>query len=108
MSGFSNPGRGAGTSTQMDTTQIVNELQNGNQVLSAILQALKTGVLLSPSVSVYTVASLPTSAQSFAVAAASNGRKGSEGSGAGTGVPVYWNPATSQWFAFYNNSVVLS
>lgn len=37
---------------------------------------------------------------------ATNGRKGGEGVGAGTGLPVYWNPATSQWYNFYNNTVV--
>ncbi len=45
---------------------------------------------------VFTVANLPTVAQISTLAAgdmayASNGRKGAEGSGAGTGVLVYWD-----------------
>jgi hypothetical protein len=36
----------------------------------------------------------------------SNGRKSGEGVGTGTGVPVYWNTATSQWLKFSDDSVV--
>lgn len=54
---------------------------------------------------VYTVASLPTGYPGQ-VAFASNGRKGGEGAGAGTGVPVFWNSLTSQWLCFHDNSVV--
>lgn len=36
----------------------------------------------------------------------SNGRKSGEGVSAGTGVPVYWNTATSQWLKFSTDTVV--
>ena len=94
------------TGAAADLNVLISTLQAGNQISSAILQQLKTGVLLSPSVSVYTVAALPTSATNFAIAAASNGRKPGEGPGVGTGVPVFWNPATSQWFSFLSGVVV--
>lgn len=55
---------------------------------------------------VYTVANLPNPGYAGQVAFASNGRKATEGAGAGTGVPVYWNSNTNQWFNFYNNLVV--
>lgn len=35
-----------------------------------------------------------------------NGRKSGEGVGAGTGVPVYWNTASSQWLKFSDDTVV--
>lgn len=36
----------------------------------------------------------------------SNGRKSGEGVGSGTGVPVYWNAATSKWFKFSDDTEV--
>ncbi|MDH0871790.1 hypothetical protein [Agrobacterium pusense] len=53
----------------------------------------------------YTVAALPTTGISAgATAYASNGRKVSEGAGAGTGVMVYYS--TGQWRRFSDDSVV--
>lgn len=58
----------------------------------------------------YLVDDLPTPpsqpANVRATAFATNGRKAAEGVGAGTGLPVYWNEATSQWLKFYDNLVV--
>ncbi len=52
---------------------------------------------------VYTVANLPTGAAGM-VAYASNGRKGGEGAGAGTGVPVYFSNAA--WRTYSNDLAV--
>lgn len=67
----------------------------------------------SDGVPAYTVASLPSSGlangQSFVtIAFASNGRKSGEGAGSGTGVPVYWDAASSQWLKFSDNTAVTS
>lgn len=35
-----------------------------------------------------------------------DGRKGGEGAGAGTGVPAYYNAATDQWFTFSADAAV--
>ena len=35
-----------------------------------------------------------------------NGRKGAEGAGAGTGLPCYYNAATDQWFTFSGDIAV--
>lgn len=54
----------------------------------------------------YTVANLPA-ANSFPAGMASyasNGRKGGEGAGAGTGVPI-WTDGT-KWLTFYDNTEV--
>ena len=56
----------------------------------------------------YNVASLPVAGLTGSVAFAKDGRKGGEGAGAGTGVPVYWNNATSNWFTFSGNVAVTS
>jgi len=58
----------------------------------------------------YLVADLPTPPSQpsdvRATAFATDGRKGGEGAGLGTGVPVYWNSATGEWFKFYDNLIV--
>ena len=56
----------------------------------------------------FTVATLPKIALSGAVAFAKDGRKGGEGVGVGTGIPVYWDTATSNWFTFSGNVAVTS
>lgn len=35
-----------------------------------------------------------------------DGRKGGEGAGLGTGVPAYYNAATNQWYTFSGNAAV--
>lgn len=52
----------------------------------------------------YSVASLPSSPSSAAIAFATNGRKVGEGSGSGTGVPVYYS--LGQWRTFSDDSPV--
>jgi hypothetical protein len=89
-----------------DVTQIVIQQQNLIQVLGAIEQQLARGILLNPAPSSYTVAALPATASAGTYAWASNGRKPAEGAGAGTGVPVFWNPTTNQWFSFLSGAVV--
>lgn len=59
----------------------------------------------------YTFANLPTDGLAngttyLTIAFCSNGRKGGEGAGNGTGVPVYWNSASSQWLKFSDDTVV--
>lgn len=83
-----------------DLTQVVIQQQMGNQILAAIQQQLVAGVAVTAAPPSYTVAALPATAATGQFAWASNGRKIGEGSGSGTGVPVYFNGATSQWFTF--------
>lgn len=92
----------SGTVSPAVLTGIVNELQKSTLILNQILRALQAGVAIQSSLPSYTVAALPATAATGAVAFASNGRKGAEGAGAGTGLPVYWNAATSQWFTYAN------
>jgi hypothetical protein len=54
----------------------------------------------------FTVALLPTSAPVGSITYATNGRRGGEGAGLGTGCPVY-RTATS-WNTFYDNTTVLA
>lgn len=53
----------------------------------------------------YTFATLPSTGLAngstyLTIAFCSNGRKAGQGAGNGTGVPVYWNAASSQWLKF--------
>lgn len=93
-------------SESVNLTSLVNVSQSTNIILTQILLALRNGVAIQQVLTSYTVASLPAAASNGAVAFASNGRKGAEGAGAGTGLPVYWNGATSQWFTFSGNVLV--
>ena len=54
----------------------------------------------------YEVADLPSGLSGFMVAFASNGRKSGEGSGAGTGVPVYYDVDSGEWLTFSHNLTV--
>lgn len=89
-----------------DLSGVITQLINGNNLLAAIQQTLKAGIAIQPVLPSYTVANLPTKGATGQFAWASNGRKASEGVGAGTGVPVYFNPATSTWLDFYSNAQV--
>jgi hypothetical protein len=65
----------------------------------------------SDGIPAYTFANLPTTGLGngtsyITTAFCSNGRKSGEGAGTGTGVPVYWNAATSQWLKFSTDTVV--
>lgn len=65
----------------------------------------------SNGVQAYTAASLPVNGvangQTYVtIAFCSNGRKAGEGAGAGTGVMVYWNAASLQWFKVSDDTVV--
>jgi hypothetical protein len=91
--------------SQIDFTQLILALQNGNNQLASIQQAIQKLLGLVGPTS-YLVASLPASAGAGSYAWASNGRAPGQGPGAGTGVPVYWNPATSTWFSFLSGAVV--
>lgn len=81
---------------------LVNEQQTRNRLLMSLVNLFTKGVIVQPVMPVYTVAALPATAATGSFAWASNGRKGGEGVGAGTGIPVYWNAATSQWFTYAN------
>jgi hypothetical protein len=92
-----------GPNSPTDFSGIVNMLQQGNTILTAILNALNGGVAIQPKSQVFLVAALPTVGVSNGqIAFASNARKVGEGVGAGTGLPVYYNAATSQWFTYAN------
>lgn len=87
---------------------LVSEQQTRNRLLMSLVNLFTKGVLVQPQMPVFTVSALPATAATGSFAFASNGRKTGEGSGAGTGLPVYWNPSTSTWFTFSGNVVVTS
>jgi hypothetical protein len=94
----------SGSGTQFDS--LVNVLQLMLRMMATTQQTLAGGVAVLPGPTVYTVASLPAHAGSGTPAFASNGRKPGEAAGAGTGVPVFFNAATSQWFSVLSGAVV--
>lgn len=61
------------------------------QAVAALTTQISTGVMVLPSLSSYTVAALPATAATGAMAYASNGRKPAEGPGAGTGVQAFYD-----------------
>lgn len=82
-------------------------LQPNEQILFAYDGTLNKWVpVLSPRapLGVYTVANLPTTANTGAIAHASNGRRTMELAGNGTGCPVWYDG--SVWKTFYDNSTV--
>ena len=89
-----------------DMTAVVNMLQLQNQILTSLLKQFTAGIAIDPAPSVYTVAGLPATAANGQWAFASNGRKPSEGAGSGTGVPVFFNAATTSWFSYCSGAVV--
>lgn len=92
-----------------DTTTLVQAINSQTQVLTSILKALLAGIVVDPAPSIFTVAGLPTTGVATGqFAFASNGRKPGEGAAAGTGVPVFWNSATSTWFSYLSGAVVTS
>lgn len=91
-----------------DLTGLIAQSQQTNQILTAILAALKSGVAIQNTAPSYTVASLPATGSSGQFCWASNGRKPGEGAGSGTGVMVFWNSATSQWYSFASTALVTS
>ena len=92
-------------SGSLDTTQIVNTLQEGNRALYAIQAALQGGVGVTQGLPTFTVATLPATAAIGQLAYASNGRKVGQGAGTGTGVPVIFD-VSNQWFALWSSAVV--
>ena len=92
----------------VDMSLLIGGQNNIIQVLSQISLTLKAGAFVQPIPPSYAVASLPTTAGDGQNAWATNGRKPAEGAGSGTGVPVFWNPATSQWFSYLSGALVTS
>ena len=88
-----------------DMTGTVNVLQTQNQILTALLKQFAAGVVMQPTLPVYTVASLPTTAAVGQLAYASNGRKNGQGAGTGTGT-VVWFDVSNQWFAVWSSAAV--
>lgn len=95
---------------QVDLSTLVASLQaltqtlgNNARLLNSVLSA---GIAVLSAPASYTVAALPATAAAGAFAWASNGRKPGEASGAGTGVPVFFNPLTSNWWSYLSNSSV--
>lgn len=92
-----------------DLTSLNGILQTQNQILQRLIGVLQAGVLIDPAPQSFTVATLPTTGVSPGqMAWAADGRKSGEGAGVGTGLPVYWNSATSQWFTVWGNALVTS
>lgn len=73
-----------------------------------LISIFQKGLPVTPERPVYTVAALPATAATGADAWASNGRKPGEGGGAGTGVPVFFNPNTATWFSYLSGVQVTS
>jgi len=92
----------------VDLSQLIAGQNNLIQVLSQISLTLRAGALVQPVFPSYTVGALPAVAATGGNAWASNGLKPGETTGAGTGVPVFWNPATSQWFSYLSGALVTS
>jgi hypothetical protein len=90
------------------STTLANLQQRRNSLLMNLVNLLTAGIAIKPQMTVFTVAALPTTAATGTFYWASNGRKGGEGVGAGTGLPVYFNPATNQWYTFSGNIQVTS
>lgn len=88
--------------------QLIPTIQDGNNVLTRILNVLSGGIAIQNKAPVLTVATLPVSGAAGQFYWASNGRKAGEGAGVGTGLFVYWNPATSSWFTMSGNILVTS
>lgn len=101
MSGFAG-------SQPVDLSQLIAGQNNTNQILSQMLLTLRGGVVVQPAAPSYAVAGLPATSAAGTTVWASNGRKPAEGAGSGTGVPVFWNPATSQWFSYLSGALVTS
>lgn len=56
-----------------------------------------------------TLADAPLAADgmaTYAVRFITDGRKGGEGAGLGSGVPCFYNPATDEWLTFHDNTAV--
>ncbi len=57
-----------------------------------------------------TLVNAPLAAQGMTTSAVrwiTDGRKGGEGVGVGTGIPAYYNPATDEWLRFSDDTAVL-
>lgn len=88
-------------------TNIWQTFQQLQQSVAQIVKLLTAGVLIQPTPSlIFTFASLPATAADWTSAICSNGRKPGEGPGAGTGVPVFFNPSTGTWFSYCSGAVV--
>lgn len=96
------------TGIPIDLTTLISALQTLNQILTRSGQTLAGGIAVLSAPPIYTVAGLPAAAANGAFAFASNGRKPSEGSGSGTGVPVFFNPGTMTWFSYCSGAAVAS
>jgi len=95
--------------TPIDLSTLVAAIQTLTQTVGSSgksLAAITNGVAILAVPPGYAVASLPAAAGNGAIAWASNGRKPGEGAGAGTGVPVFYNPATNNWFSYLSGTVV--
>lgn len=93
-------------SPPVDISLLVAGQNNLIQVMSQILLVLRAGLVVQSAPPSYTVAGLPATAGAGTTVWAANGRKPGEGAGAGTGVPVFFNSATSQWFSYLSGVLV--
>lgn len=96
----------SGSSPVVDLSLLISGQNNLIQVLSQILLTLRSGLGVAQAFPSYTFAALPATAATGANVWVSDGRKPAEGAGTGTGIPAFWNPATSQWFSYLSGAVV--
>lgn len=90
-----------------DLKSVIVTDQERNKVLNSILAALNKGLLVDPIPAVYTVATLPTTAANGQFAFASNARKPGEGAGVGTGLPAFFDSATSTWLSYAGTALTV-
>ena len=65
--------------------------------------AATQGSLVFGNLPLYAFLDLPAAPANGAVAFCTNGRKGGEGAGAGTGVPAYFDAVSATWLNFFDN-----
>jgi hypothetical protein len=92
--------------TNINNAEIVNDINELINDLNGQFVAFFAG---SPTTfPTYTVALLPAAGGLTGYAFATDGRKIGEGSGSGTGVPVYYSSAQTAWLTFSLDQPVLS
>lgn len=87
--------------------EFIEDITGNNAIDDGTITTLLANFKLAVKPHICAYADLPTStATNGQPAFVTNGRKGGEGSGAGTGVPVYFNTATGTWLTYSGNTAV--
>lgn len=81
-------------STRRNETRKINASEKTGEAFSFPISALADAPLAADGMA------------TFACRFISDGRKGGEGAGTGTGVPCYYNPTTNTWLKFSDDTAV--